>query len=189
MDRKTKICLWIIVMGLLNFLAYTVIYMFVGGEALNGWVDVSPSGQLTYFLRSNGPQIAQQVSEGQFLYSGIHSISIWVTVAAVMLAMLTLAKDRIVSSMHRTIVRGRTFITILATIITFVTIVITIWLSLQFADKFRHPTPRTDVPTTSTSPKELSTNYTNDTNLNNRTKNAACRVSFRAIREISGQSV
>ena len=131
MDTKTKICLWVILIGLANFLAYTILYVFFGGEAVNGWVTLGPAGERLYFLQSG-----RQVSHAEFLYSGVHSISIWVTVAAVMLAMLTLAKDRIVSSMRSTIMRDRTFITILATIIAFVTSIITIWFVLQFAGRF-----------------------------------------------------
>jgi len=135
MDRKTKICIWVILIGLLNFLAYSLVYVFIGGEAVNGTVQVV-GGQRGYFLQSG-----QQVSHGVFVYSGIHSISIWLTVAAVMLAMLTLAKDRIVSSMHSAVVRGRTFLTILATIIAFATIVITVWFILQFTKRLTNPVP------------------------------------------------
>ena len=142
MDKKTRICIWVIMLGLANFLVYTIIYMFIGGEAVNGWIEqyyqvgdgARHVAKTIYFLQSQ-----HVVSRSAFLYSGIHSISIWLTVAAVMLAMLTLAKERIVSSMHTTIVRGRTFITILATVITFTTVVITIWFILQFVERFNHP--------------------------------------------------
>ncbi|MFA6135435.1 MAG: hypothetical protein WC869_15595 [Phycisphaerae bacterium] len=133
MDRRTTICIWVILLGLLNFLAYTVLYMFINGEAVNGWVEVH-QGHWHYFLQSG-----QEVGRGVFLYSGIHSISIWLTVAAVMLAMLTLAKDRIVSSMHQTVVRGRTFLTILATLLTFTTAVATVYFILIFSRNVAHP--------------------------------------------------
>jgi hypothetical protein len=133
MDRRTKICIWIILIGLANFLAYTILYTFIGGEAVNGWVE-RINGQEYYFLQSQ-----KQVSAGVFVYSGIHSISVWVTVAGVMLAMLTLARERIASSMRSTIVRGRTLITVLATIITLSTAIITIWFILQFASRLSAP--------------------------------------------------
>ena len=123
--------------GLANFLAYTVIYMYIEGEAVNGRVYQTADGEMIYELQSR-----VEVPLWQYIYSGVHSISIWVTVAAVMLAMLTLAKERIVSSMRSTIVRGRTFITILATIITFTTVVISIWFALQFHRRLAHPEPR-----------------------------------------------
>jgi heme/copper-type cytochrome/quinol oxidase subunit 2 len=81
-----------------------------------------------------------------YIYSGVHSVTIWVTVGAVMLAMLTLAKERIVSSMRTTIVRGRTLITILATIITLTVTVITLWFVLQFARRFTGPPTATTAP-------------------------------------------
>ncbi len=148
MDKRTKICIWIIMLGLGNFLAYAMSYMFIGGESVNGYLQIT-DGRVQYFLRSG-----QQVSRGIYIYSGIHSISIWPTVASVMLAMLTLAKDRIVSAMHSTVVRGRTFITILATIITFTTIIITVWFILQFARTFANPkTPPSQQNPTMVSPR------------------------------------
>ena len=141
MDKKTKICIWIILIGLANFFAYTLLYMFMGGEAVNGRVTLGPDGMMWYYLTDDRP-----VSRAEFLYSGIHSISIWPTVAAILLAMLTLAKDRIVSEMRASIVRGRTFITVLATLIAFSMAVITIWFVLNFTRKLANPiTP--DMPT------------------------------------------
>jgi len=147
MDRRTKICIWVILIGLANFLAYVILYWFFWGEAVNGHVELI-DGQRRYFLQSGA-----EVSRGVFLYSGIHSISIWVTVAAVMLAMLTLAKDRIVSSMHSAIVRGRTFLTILATLITFATVVITIWFVLQFSRRLTTPVAGGSAPTRPAGPE------------------------------------
>jgi hypothetical protein len=133
MDRRTKICIWVILIGLANFLVYSIAYTFIGGEAVNGWV-VLDHGRYLYYLQSE-----VQVSPGTFVYSGVHSISIWITVAAVMLAMLTLAKERIASSMRSAIIRGRTLITIVATIISLATTVITIWFILQFAHRLTTP--------------------------------------------------
>jgi hypothetical protein len=130
MDTKAKICIWIIVIGLANFFAYTMLYMFLGGEAVNGEVVVDEGGLLSYRLTDG-----RQVSRAEFLYSGIHSISIWPTVGAILLAMLTLAKENIVSAMRESVVRGRTFITVLATIIAFSTGIITVWFVLKFVHK------------------------------------------------------
>ncbi|MCK4276663.1 MAG: hypothetical protein KAX78_09120 [Phycisphaerae bacterium] len=135
MNRQTKICIWVILLGLANFLVYVVLYAYINGEAVNGSVEII-DGQTHYFMNKG-----EEVTRGVFIYSGIHSISIWVTVAAVMLAMLTLAKENIVSSMRSAIVRGRTFFTILATIITLTTAVITILFILQFIRLARHPMP------------------------------------------------
>lgn len=138
--RRTRICIWIIILGLLNFLAFGIIYAYIGGEAVNGGVT-QQSGRMHYFIRTPSQQL-HPVSNGIFWYSGIHSISIWVTFGAVMLAMLTLAKDRIIDSMHSAVVRGRALLTILATIITTIAIVCTVWGGLAFASKLTNPEKR-----------------------------------------------
>ena len=135
MDRRTKICIWVIFAGLANFLIYVILYWYFWGEAVNGHVE-QHAGRLQYFLQSG-----ERVSRGVFLYSGIHSISIAPTVGAIMLAMLTLAKERVMASMRRTIVRGRTMITILATAISLIIAVWTVWFILQFSERLRHPRP------------------------------------------------
>ena len=135
MDRRTTICIWIILLGLANFLAYSIVYLHIGGEAIHGQIGKSPTGETVYMLKGPGLNDVP-TSSAVYVYSSIHSISIWLTVGAIMLAMLTLAKERIASSMRSTIMRGRTFITILATIIAFVTSIITIWFVLQFAGRF-----------------------------------------------------
>jgi len=138
--RRTRICIWIILLGLGNFLAYVIMYWFFWGEAVNGHVEIH-DGRMLYFLQSGQP-----VSKAVFIYSGIHSISIAPTVGAIMLAMLTLAKERITSSMRSTIVRGRTMITILATAITMIVVVWTVWFILQFSANLsgrKHPSSST----------------------------------------------
>ena len=137
MNRRTKVCIWIIIVGLANFLAYTVVYDFIGGEAVNG--DVRAEGSaggpaaLHYYLVDSGRETP--VGRGVWIYSAVHSISIWITMGAVLLAMLTLAKDRIVSSMRSSIVRGRTFITILATIVTLISVLLTVRFALRTIEK------------------------------------------------------
>lgn len=113
MDFRTRICLLIIAVGMANFLAYTIGYTVVGGESVRGRIyEVQDSGERYYYLDSG-----KEVSRDKFVYIGIHSISIWVTVAAVMLAMLTMAKDRIADSLRDAAMRGRTFCTILAIVV------------------------------------------------------------------------
>ena len=133
--------------GSANFMAYIFGYVFLGGEAVNGSFEQISAGNI-FFLQSGVP-----VSRGLFLYSGIHSISVWPTFAAIMLAMLTLAKERIVSSMRRTIIRGRTFITVLATLITFTAIVMTVWFIFMFAERLSYPrVPPPSPPAASVTP-------------------------------------
>ena len=135
MHKRTKICIWIIVIGMVNFLAFVVGYILLWGEALHGEVQQLPTGDLKYVLQKGA-----EVSRGAFIYSGIHSLSIWLTVGAVMLSMLTLAKERIASSMRVAIVRGRTLITILATIITISVLIASTVAGIRFIDEFRNPT-------------------------------------------------
>jgi hypothetical protein len=141
MDRRTKICLWVILLGLANFLLYAIIYVHLGGEAVTG--RVGPDG--TCYLH---PGTGQPVPRWVFIYSGIHSISIWPTVGATWLAWLTLAKDRIISSMRSSIVRGRMFITVLATIIALATAILTIWFTLQFLTHLAGSPPGSASPAT-----------------------------------------
>lgn len=137
MNRRTKVCIWIIVAGLANFLAYTVVYDFIGGEAVNGDVRVEAVNggprALHYYLVDSGQETP--VGRGVWMYSAVHSISVWITMGAVLLAMLTLAKDRIISSMRSSIVRGRTFITILATIVTLISVLLTVRFALRTVEK------------------------------------------------------
>jgi len=141
MHRRTSICLWIIVIGMVNFLAFVVGYWVLWGEALHGDVLIAGDGSLIYRL-----QKGEEVSRGAFIYSGIHSISIWLTVGVIMLSMLTLAKERIASSMRVAIMRGRTLITVLATIITITVLVATTIGSLRFVKKFDDPEPAVTEP-------------------------------------------
>ena len=141
MDRRTKICIWIIIIGLTNFLAYTVMYMSVEGDAMNGCVRaevVDGCKVLHYYLVKHGTDVVE-VSRGTWIYSAVHSISIWITVGAVLLSMLTLAKDRIISSMRSSIVRGRTFITILATVVTLISLAVTMWFLIYMIRQLTDP--------------------------------------------------
>ncbi len=131
MDRRTKICIWTIMLGMGNFLAYVLIYTYIWGEAVNGRVVSDSTGQLSYYLQSG-----RQVSQAAFIYSGVHSISIWPTVAAIMLAMLSLAKERIVFSMRQSILHGRTFISVFAVVIVLTTTILTIHFTREFVDHF-----------------------------------------------------
>jgi hypothetical protein len=140
MHKQTRICIWIILIGLANFLAYVIGYWVLWGEAIHGEVLLLEDGQLRYLL-----QKGEEVTRGEFIYSGVHSISVWLTMGAVMLAMLTLAKERIASSMRVAILRGRTLITVLATIITIAVIVLTVVHTIKFIRKIRRPTPASQV--------------------------------------------
>jgi hypothetical protein len=156
MDLRTKICIWIILLGLANFMAYGVGYAFIGGEAWSAGVTYGPDGRVIYCVLTGDGWKWKEVSQAVYIYSGIHSITIWATSAAVMMAMLLLAKERIVSSMHSTIVRGRTFITILGTLITIAAIIITFGVTLQFINRTTNPQPESKPAPSTSSPAQVS---------------------------------
>ena len=131
MDRQTRICLWIILLGLTNFVAYVAGYLYIGGDAMNGKVLRDRVDPTVWHYRIGREGDLSAVSRGAWVYSAAHSISIWPTMAAMLLAMLTLAKRRIVSAMHATVVRGRTVLTIIATIIVLIASVMTVWFALH----------------------------------------------------------
>ena len=140
MDFRTRICLLIIAIGMANFLAYTIGYTVVGGESVRGRIyEVKGTGERHYKLDSHELDSDKEVSRNKFVYIGIHSISIWVTVAAVMLAMLTIAKDRIADSMRDAAMRGRTFCTILAIVVLVSMTGLTFLFVREFVIQFENP--------------------------------------------------
>ncbi|MFW6154632.1 MAG: hypothetical protein ACOC95_05400 [Planctomycetota bacterium] len=118
MDRRTRVCVIIIVAGLANFVAYTAGWALIGGDAMNGYVHREAAGGAArhYFLTRHGTEV-REVSAAAWVYSAVHAISVPLTVGAVLLAMLTLARDRLIAAMHATLVRGRAFMTALAVVI------------------------------------------------------------------------
>jgi hypothetical protein len=143
-DRKTKICIWVILIGLANFVAYCGLYVYFYGEAVNGRIEAA-AGRQRYFLQSG-----REVSRAAFIYSGVHSISIWPTVAAIMLAMLTLAKDRITASMPAQRARARAMMTVMAVVIALVAALLTFEFTRTFLRRFEEATP--PAPTTRPAP-------------------------------------
>ena len=132
LDRRSSICVYVILIGLANFLAYAVAYLIIGGEAIHGQI-ISTGGQVQYILVGR----PEPVSRCVFIYSAIHSISIWPTFGAVMLAMLTMAKDRIVESMRSDLVRGRMIITLVAVVIGIIAIFYTYMFTRQFVRQMK----------------------------------------------------
>ncbi len=175
MDRRTRICIWIIILGLLNFLAFVMMYIVIRGDAQNGRVE--RMGNRKYFLiqlrgaeadaarqfkpppfiPASGPDPRQplvqipgtrifkswdgtpykEISEGLYIYSAIHGISIWITIAAVLPAMLTLAKDQLVTAMEHTLITGRLLIHVFATVVVFATLAMTILFLIDFIKYLR----------------------------------------------------
>ena len=124
MPRRTrnKILIAIIGAGLLNFLAYTIIYAMIGGDAKNGGINEGQCFLRGHFLRLGIEGHVTQVSRPVWIYSYVHSISIWPTIGAVLCCMLLLARPHIIATMQEdSLIRGQSFVTAAMTIIIIIT--------------------------------------------------------------------
>lgn len=150
MDRRTRIYVWIIIGGIINFVLFGVIYFVLGGDARNGYagqVVVSDQehtgdlGDVNYYVRMKQDGQPTEVAWGWFLYSHIHGVTLWITHAAILLAMLTLAKDHIISVLNESYGRFliHAFVVIVILMVTALTI---IWL-LDFRHTRKNPVPVT----------------------------------------------
>ncbi|GMU32468.1 MAG: hypothetical protein HS101_14690 [Planctomycetia bacterium] len=137
MDRRTRnqLCTWLIVLGLGNFMVYAIGYAIIGGDAPNGYVKHIETGPV-YYVRGHfvHRQIGyeQDVPKWVWVYSYVHSISIWPSIAAVLLAMLVLARPHIMATYQRGMVSGVALITIMATVIVLVTTTVMILFIVDF---------------------------------------------------------
>jgi len=139
MDRRTRnrLCIWLIMLGLANFISYAIMYAVIGGDARNGDVRRDPeTGAAMYFVRGHHVHrlegYEEQVPRSVWIYSYLHSISIWPSIAAVLLAMLVLARPHIIATYQRGMIRGSTLVTVLATVIVLVTTVAMISFIVHF---------------------------------------------------------
>ncbi len=142
MQRRTRnrICIWLIVGGLLNVLAYTIVYGALGGDAKNGGLEltVRPDGstQKTYYLRGHylhgiGGR-RTEVPRWEWYYSYLHSISLWPTQAIMIIATLILAQPHIIATMREsTWIRGPTFIAAAITLTAVLYSAMTVWFILN----------------------------------------------------------
>lgn len=142
MQRRTRnrICIWLIIGGLLNFLAYTIIYGALGGDAKNGGKELvtGPDGSTTavyyiggHYLKGIGGQ-RKVVPRWVWHYSYLHSISLWPTQAVMMISMLILARPHIIATMREsTWIRGPTFITVAITLTAVLYSAMTVWFVMQ----------------------------------------------------------
>lgn len=120
--RRNKILIFVITLGLLNFLCYTAVYALIGGDAKNGWVENGVCFIRGHFLHHGTQGQATQVSAPVWIYSYIHSISIWPTIGAVLCCMLLLARPHIIATMREdSLIRGQSFVTASMTIILIIT--------------------------------------------------------------------
>jgi hypothetical protein len=133
--RRNSICIWLIIFGLSNFIVYAIIYAIIGGDAPNGYInrDKTPA---VYYVRGHFVHrlggYEQDVPRWVWIYSYAHSISIWPSIAATLLAMLVMARPHILATYQRGIMSGATLITVVATVIVIVTGIIMLSFIVAF---------------------------------------------------------
>jgi len=108
MDLRTRICLTVIVAGLANFLAFTIVTLTIGGDAKNGKVELDAGGEKHFYVGMEGR--LTEVSRGMWIASALHSLSIWFTHAAVLLSTILLAKEHLESQMSESMISGKAFV-------------------------------------------------------------------------------
>jgi hypothetical protein len=140
MDRRTRnrLCIWLIILGLSNFIVYAVVYAIIGGDAPNGYIRDGLYYVRGHFVhRTIGYE--QDVPQWVWVYSYLHSISIWPSIATVLLAMLVLARPHMLATYQNGVMKGTTLVTVLATLIVFVTGVIMLSFVVDFVHVFWFP--------------------------------------------------
>ncbi len=148
MQRRTRnhICIWLIFGGLLNFLAYTIVYAELGGDARNGFVQHStgPDGKAVkshyirgHFLRGPAGEHTE-VPRWVWIYSYVHSISIWPTQGILMVCMLILAQPHIIATMKESSwIRGPVFVGVAITLIIVFYSAMSVWFIIGFISDLR----------------------------------------------------
>ncbi len=127
--RRNQICIAIIALGLANYLAYTLGYAALGGDAHNGYraVVVQEDGTRDEVFKVRGHFIhsvdgrEQVVSRGLWIYSYLHSISLPLTSGAMIISMLVLARPHILATMRGGWIGGQTLVTAFGTIVVLLT--------------------------------------------------------------------
>jgi hypothetical protein len=142
MQRRTRnrICIWLIIGGLLNVLGYTIIYGALGGDAKNGGMELTkrPDGSVRtiyyiggHYLRGIGGQ-QKEVPAWAWYYSYLHSISLWPTQAIMIISTLILAQPHIIATMRESAwIRGPTFIAAAITLTAVLYSAMTVWFIIQ----------------------------------------------------------
>lgn len=130
--RRTRLCTSLVLIGLINIMAYTVAYAYVGGDAWNGGAERGAYYVRGHFLRSvEGSRTP--VSRGIWIYSYLHSISIWPSLAAIALSMLVLARPHILATYREGLLGGGTLIGVIATLVILITLSATVLFCISFS--------------------------------------------------------
>jgi hypothetical protein len=136
--KRNKILIWIIVLGLANFAAYTVIYWYLQGDASNGAYRDGQYYLRGHFIHHSAGLWSDPVSRATWIYSYVHSISIWPTIAAVLISMSILARPHIIATMSSdSRLQGTTFVTVFITVVTFITAASTLYFVFNFVNALR----------------------------------------------------
>lgn len=143
MQRRTRnrICIWLIFAGLLNFVVYTVVYAELGGDAKNGGyrydTDEQEQPRKTYYIMGHfihGPDGRERtVSRSVWIYSYLHSISLWPTQAMIVICLMILARPHIIATMQESnLIRGPAVIVAIITVTTLLCAVMTAVFTADF---------------------------------------------------------
>lgn len=141
--RRNRLCMRIIYVGLLNFILYTIVYAALGGDAHNGERRkiATPDGgsRYAYFVRGHFIRDIEgqerEVNAALWIYSYLHSISVFVTSAAMIISMLVLARPHIIATMRDGWISGRTFLVIFGTVVVLVTATAVFLFSWDFVEQ------------------------------------------------------
>jgi hypothetical protein len=124
-----------------NLLAYTLVYANLGGDARNGGKEtiLNDKGETEtvyhirgHFLRGREGK-SFNVSQWVWIYSYVHSISLWPTQGLMMICMLILAQPHIIATMREsTWIRGPTFIAVAITLLAVVSVAMSVWFVFGF---------------------------------------------------------
>jgi len=129
--RRNRVCLGLIVLGLLNIAVYTMVYALIGGDAWNGGIHEGQHYVSGHFIRSVEGR-PTPVSKGVWVYSYVHSITIWPSLAIIVLSMLILARPHIMATCRGDRISGGLVVTVIAAVVVILTAVGTIALTTSF---------------------------------------------------------
>jgi hypothetical protein len=76
-EKRARIGRFLLTLGVTNFVAYCIIAECLGGDAVNGH---AADGH--WFLASHGQ--LTEVTHAAFLYSKVHTYSVWITIPLAM---------------------------------------------------------------------------------------------------------
>jgi len=145
--RRNQICIAIIVLGLANYLVYTLSYAVLGGDAQNGYRKSVQAADGTlvpeyyvrgHFIHSLAGQ-ERAVSRGAWIYSYLHSISVPLTSGAMIISMLVLARPHILATMRGRLISGQTFVVAFGTIVLLVSVAVATVFAWSFIEAMSGP--------------------------------------------------